>query len=164
VAFTVDAFPGRHFPGRITQLRYQSTTTNNVVTYLAEISVNNREMLLRPGMTATAVITVNSVERALLVPNVALRFSPALANVGQATDGRSFFRKLMPGPPPMPDRTIEAEDETASSGPHVWVLRDGRPSAVAVKTGITNGKLTEIVSGAIAPGVPLVVESVRAEK
>lgn len=163
VNFTVDAYPGQHFPGKITQLRYQSTTTNNVVTYLAVISVDNRQMLLRPGMTATATITVQSLTNALLVPNVALRFTPAANGAGQG-DQRSFFRKLMPGPPPMPNRTAQTEDDTTRTGPHVWVLQGQQPSAVAVKTGVTNGKLTEIRSGAIAPGVPLVVETIKGAK
>lgn len=161
VAFTVDAFPGRPFPGRITQLRYQSTTTNNVVTYLAEIAVDNSQLLLRPGMTATAVITVRAARNALLVPNVALRFTPALYGATQA-DSRSFFRKLMPGPPPMPARKTETEEEAAGS--RVWVLRAQQPSPVAVKTGITNGKLTQILSGGIAAGVPLVIETLRSQQ
>ena len=161
VLFTVDAFPGRRFPGVITQLRYQSTTTNNVVTYLAEISVDNREMLLRPGMTATAEITVKSVKNALLVPNVALRFTPS-ANSGPQADERSWFRKLMPGPPPMPSRTAEAEPETGVE--RVYVLRDQQPTPVEVKSGSTNGKVTEIVSGAIAAGVPLVIETMKVDR
>lgn len=164
VAFTVDAFPGRRFPGRITQLRYQSTTTNNVVTYIALISVDNSQMLLRPGMTATAVITVRSLKNALLAPNVALRFTPNQDGAGQPADERSFLRRLMPGPPPMSKRMPKEEEDAARSGHHVWVLRDQRPVPVAVKTGLTNGKWTEILSGAIAPGVPLVVETVRAGK
>lgn len=163
VSFTVDAYPGRHFPGRVKQLRYQATTTNNVVTYLAEITVDNHEMLLRPGMTATAVITVKSQENALLVPNVALRFTPAQVGANQKADERSIVSKLMPGPPPMTKRAAEP-DAAASSGTHVWVLRDQQPVAVAVKTGLTSGKMTEVLSGSIAAGVPLIVEAVRSEK
>jgi HlyD family secretion protein len=155
--FTVDAYPGRRFPGTITQLRYQSTTTNNVVTYLAVISVNNRDRLLRPGMTATAEITVLSVKDSLLAPNVALRFKPVTASNAEA-DQRSFFRKLMPGPPPMTAKVVEAED---NSGPRVWVLREGKPVPVAVKTGATNGKVTQILSGEITPGAELVVDTMK---
>jgi HlyD family secretion protein len=162
VSFTVDAFPGRPFPGKITQLRYESTTTNNVVTYLAEISVDNHEMLLRPGMTATASITVQDVKNALLVPNVALRFTPAA--VSKPADQRSWFRKIMPGPPPRSTKTTTNEDDAAHVGSRVYVLRDQQPVAVAVKTGVTNGKVTEVLSGSIAPGVPLVVEAMKAEK
>lgn len=164
VSFSVDAYPGRRFPGRITQLRYQSTTTNNVVTYLAVISVDNQKMLLRPGMTATAIITVQSLKNALLVPNVALRFNPANGAGGNQSDNRSFIRKLMPGPPPMSKRAATDDSDAAGAGPHVWVLKNGQPAPVGVKTGVSNGKLTEIVSGDIAAGVPLVVETMKVEK
>jgi HlyD family secretion protein len=147
VKFTVDAYPGRQFPGQIKQLRYQSTTSNNVVTYIAVIGVDNREMLLRPGMTATATITVKSAKNVLLVPNIALRFNPTQAGPTETADNRSFIRKLMPGPPPMPKRATDSEEEAATAGsPHVWVLAGDRPVPVAVKTGLTNGKLTEIQS------------------
>lgn len=162
VSFTVDAYPGRRFPGRIVQLRYQSTTTNGVVTYLAVISVDNREMLLRPGMTATAEVTVLALKNALLVPNTALRFVPAQAGTTPQTDNRSWFRKIMPGPPPMGNRTPAQEEETTES--RVWVLRGPRPKPVPVTTGATNGKTTQILSGALAAGDPVVIESLKAEK
>ena len=162
VMFTVDAFPGRQFPGRITQLRYQSTTTNNVVTYLAEISVENKLFLLRPGMTATSLITVKSVKQAVLAPNVALRFTPSAGNGSSQTDGRGFMSKLMPGPPPMNNKPPEAEGDQA--GPRVWIMRGQSPAPVPVKTGISNGKLTEITSGNVEPGTALVVEAMRAAK
>jgi HlyD family secretion protein len=158
-AFTVDAFPGHSFPGRITQLRYNATTTSGVVTYEAIISVDNREMLLRPGMTATAAITVYSVEHALLVPNLALRFTPPAQSASAPGEQRSWLRKLMPGPPPMSTRP--ADPESTDNSPKVYVLRNAEPSPVAVKTGATNGKLTEILSGGIASGVPLVIDLVR---
>ena len=127
--------------------------------------LNCSQLLLRPGMTATAVITVKSLENALLVPNVALRFTPALAGAGPQADNRSFIRKLMPGPPPMKKGGAPGPQEDAAAGrQRVWVLRNQQPVPVAVKTGVTNGKLTEIVSGDIAAGVPLVVESMRVEK
>jgi len=93
VLFTVDAYPGRQFPGTITTVRYNSTTTNNVVTYLAEIAVNNDELLLRPGMTATATITVQSIPHALLVSNHALRFLPS------ASDINGSSTSFLPAPP-----------------------------------------------------------------
>ncbi len=161
VAFTVDAYPGRRFPGKIVQLRYQSTTTNGVVTYLAVISVNNGEMLLRPGMTATAEITVLALKEALLVPNTALRFVPPQTGATPVADNRSWFRKLMPGPP-MGNRTPAVEEESTEG--RVWVLRGPQPTPVPVKTGATNGKTTQILSGALAAGDPVVIESLKAEK
>ena len=95
VFFTVDAYPGRQFPGTIIRVQYNATTTNNVVTYLAEISVDNSELLLRPGMTATATITVQSIQNALLVSNHALRFLPSNSDADAGSG--SFF-------PHRPDR------------------------------------------------------------
>ena len=70
----------------------------------------------------------------------------------------------MPGPPPRSTKTTTNEDDAAHVGSRVYVLRDQQPVAVAVKTGVTNGKVTEVLSGSIAPGVPLVVEAMKAEK
>jgi HlyD family secretion protein len=75
--FTVDAYPGRSFDATITQLRYAPMKTKgDVVTYTAVLSVENEDMLLRPGMTATATITVAKEADALLVPVAALRYAP----------------------------------------------------------------------------------------
>ena len=157
VLFTVDAYPGQKFPGRITTIRYNSTTSNNVVTYLAEISVNNDQLLLRPGMTATATITVQSVSNALLVSNHALRFLPS--NNDQNSGGNSFFS----GPPGM-SGNMNVESSAALNNPHVWVVRDGKPQPIQVTLGPTDGKLTEIKSGQVTPGMPLIVEASKAGK
>jgi HlyD family secretion protein len=153
VAFTVDAYPGRQFPGRITQVRFNSSTTNNVVTYLAVISVDNAQLLLRPGMTATAAITVLSLDKALLGSNHALRFVPS--DTGTAQGG--VFSFMMP--PREGKKTTEST--AALNNPRVWVLRDGKPAAVPVVLGATDGKFTAIKSGDIAPGAELIVETLR---
>ena len=74
--FTVDAYPERTFPARITQVRFGSQTVDGVVTYETVLNVDNSDLSLRPGMTATADITVKRIENAILVPNAALRFTP----------------------------------------------------------------------------------------
>jgi len=157
VLFTVDAYPGRQFPGTITIIRYNSTTTNNVVTYLAEIAVNNDELLLRPGMTATATITVQSVPQALLVSNHALRFLPT------ASDTSSSSTSFLPAPPSS-NQNASAESSAALNNPRVWVVRDGKPSPIPVTTGATDGKLTEIRSGQVTPGTQLIVEVLKEGK
>jgi HlyD family secretion protein len=157
VLFTVDAYPGRQFPGTITIIRYSSTTTNNVVTYLAEISVDNDELLLRPGMTATATITVQSVPNALLVSNHALRFLPS------ASDSGSSSRSFLPGPPGR-DQNAKTESSAALNNPRVWVVRDGRPSPISVVVGASDGKLTEIRPGQVTPGMQLIVEALKEGK
>lgn len=160
VLFTVDAFPGRQFPGKITQVRYEATTTNNVVTYLAEISVDNSELRLRPGMTATASIVVQEAKNALLAPNASLRYEPGATTQSQG-DTRSFLSRLMPGPPRMQQKNFAEPENT---GPRVWVLEKNQPVAVPVETGITNGKLTELKNTHIKPGTELVTETVSLSK
>ncbi|MDR3738954.1 MAG: efflux RND transporter periplasmic adaptor subunit [Terracidiphilus sp.] len=157
VLFTVDAYPGRQFPGTITIIRYSSTTTNNVVTYLAEISVNNDELLLRPGMTATATITVQSVPHALLVSNHALRFLPSTGD----KDGSSS--SFLPGPPSS-NQNANAESSAALNNPRVWVVREGRASPISVTVGATDGKQTEVRSSQVTAGMPLIVETLKAGK
>jgi HlyD family secretion protein len=157
VLFTVDAYPGRQFPGTITTVRYDSTTTNNVVTYLAEISVNNDELLLRPGMTATATITVQSIPHALLVSNHALRFLPSDGNA------ESKSTSFLPGPPSS-NQDANMESSAALNNPRVWIVRDGKPSPISVTTGSSDGKFTEIRSGQVTPGMPLIVELLKVGK
>jgi HlyD family secretion protein len=156
VMFTVDAYPGRQFPGAITQLRYSSTTTNNVVTYLAVISVENQQLLLRPGMTATASITVLSLNHAVLAPNHALRFSPSTT---AASDG-GFFSRLGPNF----GAKKEAVAPAALNNPRVWIVSNGKPSPIAVALGATDGKFTEIKSANITPGMELIVETLKDSK
>jgi len=157
VLFTVDAYPGRQFPGAITIIRYSSTTTNNVVTYLAEIAVNNDELLLRPGMTATATITVQSVPNALLVSNHALRFLPSTSDKGVSSG------LFLPGPPNS-NQNANTESSAALNNPRVWVVHDGRPSPISVTVGATDGKLTEIRSSQVTPGMPLIIEALKEGK
>ena len=75
--FTVSAYPGRKYPAAITRVAFGSTTTDNVVTYVTYLDVDNTDLSLRPGMTATATITATQRNDVLLVPNTALRFEPA---------------------------------------------------------------------------------------
>ena len=157
VLFTVDAYPGKQFPGIITTVRYNSTTTNNVVTYLAEISVDNDELLLRPGMTATATVTVQSIPHALLVSNHALRFLPS----SSSTEGGST--SFLPAPPSS-NQNANAESSAALNNPRVWIVRDGKPSPISVTTGATDGKFTEIRSSQVTPGIPLIVELLKEGK
>ncbi len=157
-AFTVDAYPRQKFAAKVSQLRYAATETDGVVTYEAVLTVDNRDLLLRPGMTATADITVQSTKNALLVPNASLRFTPSENNAASG-QGDSLVSNLMPRPPRREQKareTAEVRDEKGAS--RVWVLRNGRPVAVSVMTGATDGKVTEVKSGDVAPGLPLIVD------
>lgn len=154
-SFTVDAYPDREFKAEIRQLRFGSETTQNVVTYKAVLTTDNSDLLLRPGMTATAEITVENIDDALLIPNAALRYSPPTQETAQQDD-RSFLRRILPGPPRF--RRSKPDEKT---GPNrtVWTLRDGAPVAVDVVIGMTDGKRTQVVDGDVTPGMPLIVDS-----
>ncbi len=154
-SFTVDAYTDRRYPADITRVSYGATTTDNVVTYLTTLQVANEDLSLRPGMTATAEITTLDKDDVLLVPNAALRFTPAAA---PAEPKQSLISSLMPRPPRQA-KTVKVQD-TAAGERSVWVLRDGQPQAVAVKTGATNGRLTEVVSGELTAGMAVITESV----
>ena len=151
--FTVDAYPERSFPARITQLRFASETVDNVVTYKAVLQVANADLALRPGMTATAEIVTAVVENALLLPNEALRFVPPRTEVDQ----RGLLQKLMP----FGRRLGQAEPTAAPAGATrtVWRLEEGAPVSVTVNIGLSDGSRTEITGGDLAEGAALVVDA-----
>lgn len=152
-SFAVDAFPERRFPASIRDIRYASETIQGVVTYKAVLEIDNSELLLRPGMTATAEVKVEEIEDALLVSNAALRFTPAAT---AATPNRSFLDRLMPGPP----RGLHRPSPQTESGRNrtVWVLRNGAPAALRVEVGVTDGKRSEVRAGELKPGDALIVD------
>lgn len=143
-SFTVDAYPGRDFAAELTQLRYAPETTEGVVTYKGQLSVDNAGLLLRPGMTATATITVAQVEDALQVPNAALRYAPPQVEEDRG-GGSGLIGMILPSPP---RRTATASGAAST----VWVLRDGAATEVAVTPGATDGRNTVIVAGDLAEG------------
>jgi HlyD family secretion protein len=168
-AFTVDAYPEMTFPARITQMRYSSQDTDGVVTYETVLKVDNSRLLLRPGMTATAEITVQRVTNAILAPNAALRFTPPVIDdlkKEKRPDGGTVMGKLMPRPPRPQKTSSNSHPESANTriDRRVWTVNAGHLVPVPVKTGATDGIMTEIVEGDIAPGMELVVAAVREQR
>jgi HlyD family secretion protein len=158
VEFTVDAFPNRKFDGRVRQVRFAPTTNQNVVTYTTVVAVNNKDLRLRPGMTATASIVADERRDALLVPNAALRFTPTSA-AAAAKKGLAAGMNL--GPPKTESQRKGAAESASTAGARqVWVLPEGKagtaPVAVAVTPGISDGRMTEITSGALQVGMRVV--------
>ena len=153
--FSIDAYPGRTFQARITQARYGSKTTEGVVTYETVLKVDNSDLSLRPGMTATADITVKKVEKATLVPNAALRFTPPVQEEKKSSSG--LVGALLPRPPSSPSKPIE-EATTNKKQQRVWTLKEGKLSAVPITIGATNGIMTEVVAGDIKAGMAVVVD------
>jgi HlyD family secretion protein len=124
--FTVEAFPGRVFSGRVTSVRQAPQTVQNVVTYDVVVSVPNRELLLMPGMTATVHIVVDRRDGVLRVPGAALRYTPGGLATGAAR-GRAAAAR-------------------------VWVLRNERPFAIAVTTGLDDDANAEVLTGELKEG------------
>ncbi|WP_162527587.1 efflux RND transporter periplasmic adaptor subunit [Casimicrobium huifangae] len=142
-SFTVDAFPRRNFSGSITQIRKAAQVIQNVVTYVVTISADNPDLALVPGMTANTRITVDRRDNVLKIANAALRFKPAdegrSAGKGPATGGR--------------DSAV-----AAMSMGHAYVLPgDGKPQPVEVRTGLSDGTWSEMLSGALKEGDEVIV-------
>jgi HlyD family secretion protein len=155
--FTVSAYPSRNYPATITRVSYGSTTKDNVVTYVAELQVDNKDLSLRPGMSASASILATERNDVLLVPNAALRFTPETASQAQAGSGGSgIVSRLMPRPPrsqvPRKART------TIAAARQVWVLENGSPVSVAVVPGVSDGRMTEVSSETLKPGMSVITE------
>lgn len=139
VTFTVDAYPQRTFPGVVVQVRNSPVVTQNVVTYNVVVHVDNRDLLLKPGMTANVSIHVRDLAGVLKIPNSALRFRPATSEKPQSRKN--------------------------DGGRRVYLLeKGGGLRAVRVRTGVSDGRFTQLVEGELHEGDPLVVEQIRGEK
>jgi HlyD family secretion protein len=131
--FTVEAYPGRNFPSSVVSLQMQPKVSQNVVTYLAVLSVDNLDRALLPGMTCTATIQAETRRAVLMVPNAALRFQPPAQPKGgpSVTDGKH----------------------------RVWILKGKAPQAIEVNLGATDGRNTEILSGALQEGMNVLTDT-----
>ena len=158
--FSVAGYANRTFEARITQTRYGSSTTSGVVTYETVLKVNNSDLSLRPGMTATADITVQKVANALLIPSAALRFAPPIQEDKKQSTG--LVGSLLPHPP----SGTPQQDDIITNGKQqrVWILKNGQLSAVDVTTGATSGGLTEVVGGVLQAGMAVVVDTMTGNK
>ncbi len=133
--FTVDAFPTRVFSGTVTQVRQSPQTVQNVVTYDAVVSVDNKDLALKPGMTAETRIVLDQRVNVLRAPNQALRFTPASAGA--------------PAP-------------VAPGGARLWALRDDKPVAIDIVAGLDDDNFTEIRQGDVKEGDRILVGEARA--
>ena len=157
-SFTVSAYPSRRYPATITRVAFGSTKTDNVVTYVTYLEVNNTDLSLRPGMTAAATIVATERVSVLLVPNTALRFTPTQADSpAAAASSGSFVSKLMPRMPGTSAR--KPADTTGGAGTRqVWVLKDNQATTVSVKTGISDGRMTEVTGDGLQEGMAVITD------
>jgi HlyD family secretion protein len=133
--FTVDAYPGRKFHGSVVEIRKAPINVQNVITYDVVVAVSNPDLKLLPGMTANMTVMVDHRQDALRVPNAALRFRPAdtvkerPAMSGSRVSGRQA-----------PSQVVYVVGE------------NGKPTAVPVTLGITDGVYTEVTGGKLSEG------------
>jgi HlyD family secretion protein len=135
--FTVEAFPGRMFSGKVTQIRQAPVAVQNVISYDVVISADNSDLALKPGMTATAHIVTAERHDVLRIPEAALRFAPK----GYAVDHASAGERI---------------------GGLVWVERKSGLEPIAVQLGLADGDEIEVTHGAIEPGDQVVTGLCRA--
>ena len=155
--FSVDAFPDKRFDARIRMVRFGSEVVQGVVTYKAILATENPDMLLRPGMTATADIVVTDIPDALTVPNQALRFVPPQEE--RSAPSKGFLESILPGRPSF--RPPSAPRATQGPNRTVHVLHDGQSAAVQVMVGASDERRTQIVKGALKAGDEVIIDTVR---
>lgn len=156
--FTVSAYASRKYPATITRVAYGSTITDNVVTYLTYLDVDNADLSLRPGMTATATITAIERRDVLLVPNTALRFMPTSNPNQVAGASGGIMASMMPRGRTRTPRKSAASTASTAAVRQVWVLRDGAAVAVDVTPGISDGRMTEVTAGALEAGMQVITD------
>ncbi|MGE5718140.1 MAG: efflux RND transporter periplasmic adaptor subunit [Acidobacteriota bacterium] len=186
VRFTVDAYPERQFRGRVSQIRLNATVNQNVVTYPVIVEVPNPDLMLRPTMTANVTIDVATAKDVLRVPNAALRWKPEVTTAsaegtaerskagGERGGGSTGGQAAQPGSGPTgaaaPAERGQGRGPGGGTGrpgggqrgPRPTTVYEpagpkGEPRPVEIRTGITDGRFTQVVSGDLKPGDSVIV-------
>ncbi len=152
VNFSVDSYPSKTFEEKINRVNYgsnSSTSSNGVVSYEVKIYVHNKDLLLRPGMSATADIEVASAQNVLLVPSSALYFTPKITT---KTQNKNPFNPLN-----NVKRRQSPQKTAANQGKTLWILENNLPKQIEVEVGISDGEYTQISSELIQPGTQVII-------
>lgn len=150
VTFTVDAYPSERFHGVIRQIRNAPQAVQNVVTYDAVIDVDNRDLKLKPGMTANVTFVYAEKDEVLRVPNAALRFRPSPEMLGPTKGGNGA---------PSERRGRGGRKEELPDRRTVYIPSDETPVAVPVRVGVSDGTLTEVVEGDLREGSAVITDA-----
>ncbi len=149
VIFTVDSYPEQSFAGDVVQIRSSPVITQNVVTYIVVVNVDNRDLRLKPGMTANVSIEVARRENALKIPSAALRFRPkGIPGENSRQEGKK-------------EGMASASRKSGARGEQVYVLENNTPRLVKVKTGISDSTGAELLEGNLKEGDQLIVEQLE---
>lgn len=158
--FTVDAYPEQSFIGKVVQIRSSPVINQNVVTYVVVVNVDNRELKLKPGMTANVSIVVAKKDDILKIPPAALRFKP------KGGDTKPEATKGKPGTAGAPSVRNGREgggkpgERKGGGGQVLYVLQDGKPAPVSIKTGIASSSSVELAEGGLKDGDEVIVEQI----
>ena len=182
-SFTVDAYPGRTFPATVTRVDVGANAsgattsgssasaaagTGSVVAYTAELSVDNPELILRPGMTATAEIVTTERRNALLVPNAALRWSPERDAAAQRGEQGGITSVLVPRGgrggrgARRPAASARSRSAAAAARPSTCSAPTALRRPVRVVVGESNGSETEIIGGDLREGQEVITARLAA--
>ena len=155
VTFTVDAYPEKRFKGSVTQIRSAPITVQNVVTYVVVVGVDNRDLHLKPGMTANVTIETGRREAVLKVPSAALRFKPRSASEKEKAPPKGMGAGMGRG---------QGKGRGEALKQQLYVMKDGKPSAIQVQTGMTDTSSVEITSASLKEGDEVIVEQIDTKK
>jgi HlyD family secretion protein len=153
--FTVDAYPGRIFRGKVSEVRNAPIIIQNVVTYDVVIQVDNKDLKLKPGMTANVSVMIDHRDGVLKISNAALRFRPTSV---KSESGKG-------GPPKKVGEQARSTQIDQGRPGRIWVLsQEGKPTPVSVIVGITDGTFSEVMSGDLREGGEVIVEETSGKK
>ena len=154
--FTVDSYPEQSFSGKVVQIRNAPIINQNVVTYVTVVNVDNTDLKLKPGMTANVSIEVAKKEDVLKLSPAALRFRPKL----KGDEPKEKRQAGAPSPGAGREAGGKPGGRKAGSGQQVYILRENKPVAVPVKTGIANNSSIELVESSLKEGDEVIIEQV----
>ena len=151
-SFSVDAYLGQIFPAKVSEMHYAPQTVDGIVTYQTILAIDNSDHRLRPGMTAAADVTVEKVTGVLTVPNAAFRYTPPLVTAARPKSSGLLGMLFSSGGSTGNRQTTSVTNAVTKDGyRNLYILKDGQPAQIAVKTGVTDGDTTQVVDGPLTP-------------
>lgn len=156
VSFSVDAYPNQTFYAKVNRVNFASTTTDNITSYETNIFVDNEQLLLRPGMSATANIEVASAKNAMLIPIAAIFYQPNT----QTTQKKKSNTSLFPAPPPRQKRSINNAKNINGTNATIWILKDNIPQEISIEIGVSNSKFVQVLSKEITQDTLIITDSI----
>jgi HlyD family secretion protein len=158
----VDAFPSRRFRGRVHQVRNAPIVVQNVVTYVAVVRIDNKELLLKPGMTANVQFLVSRKEDVLTIPNMALRFKPP----EEKEEAQELLRREQSRTAAKVGERRTSRQSVAGTGAaavrgtrrvRIYVLKGDKAQPIEIQLGITDGSKTEVTSADLQENDPVII-------